>query len=276
MSLAKLPKELREHIARAKGYVQKEDMVAALECLSLAVRTAGNVLQIPLQRIAEQHINALLKDIERMPCMQILLDPQATGTSKELIYTHGKEGGLATVLREFAKIILEQQNLSAEQQKALIQNRLQSLLEKAEQAHAAGQWGTGNSFLQRAAKEFALQGHVIERVGQVLMDAQQYADAAQVFARALHNHPKERAFYTLAINAYLRGKDFAGAEKIFQAALQQFGEHPKTLARMASMYALWGKIIEAEECAKKALALDAEDALAKKVLANISSSHLQK
>ncbi len=270
MSLAKLPKELREHIARTKGYLQKEDVAAALESLSLAVRTAGNLLQIPLQRVAEQHINALLQEIERMPFIQMLLDPQTTGTPKSLLYSHGKEGGLATVLREFSKIIVEQQGLSAEQQKALAQKRLQGLLQKAEQAYATGQWGTGNSFLQRAAKEFALQTHVIEHVGQVLLDAQQYADAAQVFTRALQSHPKERTFYTLAINAHLRCEEFAGAEKIFQMALHQFGEHPKTLARMASMYALWGKNAEAEEYAKRALALNADETLASKVLANIS------
>ncbi len=268
MALTDLPKELREHIARAKGYLQKEDIPATLEAMSLALRTVGMLAQKPPAVALEQQINAILAQINVLPQLQPLLDPQATGMNKNLTYSYGKEGALATVLREFGKILLEKQKKSLLTDSTLAKQRLQELLDKAQSAYTKKKWGTGNSFMQRAATEFIEQSTIVLHIGQLLMQVHQSLAASKVFVLGLTKHPQEKELYTAAIEALLFCQEYAEAEKVFQKALYEFGEHPKTLARMAHMYALWGKDAEAKECAKRALRLDPQEELAQEVLAH--------
>ncbi len=258
-----IPKDIRYDLARAEGYLQKSDLPMALESIAMALR---HVSSQHIQSISavERHINTFLQRIIVQPDLQNLLDPHGSGTPYAVEYKYGKENALATVLREFAKILRDTNQKREEFYEK--RDRLQELLQKGLSLIEEGQIGTGASFLQRAAKEYPQEAHTIVSIGQALLHYEQYAVAAKVYHDSLGHHPKNKVFYSNAIKAYVHAEDFAGAIHVFHRALQQFGRHPRSVAKLAELYMLWDKEEEAELLAQEALAMDTNENLAQEIL----------
>ncbi len=260
-----LPKDIREHLARAKAYLQDDAIARALESISIALRNISSLSHIPSEKALEKHINTALQDISAHPHMQILLPYYALEKSP-LYYERGKEGALIIVLQEFAKMFQVEASKQDREIKALEDKRLQDLLHKSQTAYAKGEWAIGTSFLQRAAMEFEAHSQALNYIGSQLAHAKQYLPAAKVFKMAVKSAPRDMENYTLAINNFILAEDYAGAEYIFKLALRQFGGHPRTHGRMATLYLLWKKFEEAHEFAKLAIKADPEEKYALQVL----------
>ncbi len=256
-----IPKDIRYDLARAEGYLQKNDVPMALESVAMALRHISSQ-HISSVSIVEKHINAMLARIVAHPSLQALLGNDNAATVIE--YQYAKEGALATVLREFAKILRDQSQKKEEYHEK--RERLQDLLQKGLSLIEEGQVGTGASFLQRAAKEYGHEAHTIVSIGQALVHYEQYHTAAKVYHDSIAQHPKNKEFYSQAIKAYVHAEDFAGAIHVFHRALQQFGRHPRSVAKLAELYLLWDKEEEAELLAKEALEMDEHEGLAQEIL----------
>ncbi len=258
-----VPKDIRHHLARAKGYVQKKDLPMALESLSMALRQMSSQ-HLHCVPTVEREVNALITSLATEPALAFLLDPHSTGNPRPITYQYGREGALATVLREFAKILREQsQDI---QEKYQVRERLQELLHKGLSLMEEGQLGTGAAFLQRAASEYQHDVAHITSIGQALMHYKQYNVAAKVFVDSLPHHPKQKEFYSKAIEAHMQVENYAGAEYVFHRAMQQFGRHPRSIAKLAQVYLLWEKYQDAEALAMEALEMDSTENLAQEVL----------
>ncbi len=258
-----VPKDLRYDMARAKGYLQKNDVPSALESVSTALRFMSSH-HVHSVATVEREINALLDSISLQPAMQFLLDPHGSGKPRNITYQYGKEGALVTVLREFAKILRDQNQAREEHQ--VERDRLQDLLQKGLSLMEEGQLGTGASFLQRAAREYPHDISTIISIGHALLHYKQYATAAKMYADSLKHHPKQKDFYSRAIHAYAQEENYADAIYVFHRALQQFGRHPRSIAKLAELYLQWEKEEEAELLAKEALEMHPEEELAHKIL----------
>ncbi len=263
-----IPKDIRYDIARAEGYLQKNDLPMALESVATALRHMSSQ-HVASVGTVERHINTMLARITAQPALQTLLDPHQSGQAPAIIYQYGKEGALTTVLREFAKILRERQQKTEEFYEK--RDRLQELLQKGLSLIEEGQKGTGASFLQRAAKEYAHEAHTIVSIGQALVHYEQYATAAKVYHDGIKHHPKNKDFYSQAIKAYTLTEDYAGAIHVFHRALQQFGRHPRSVAKLAELYLLWDKEEEAQLLAQEALEMDATESLALDIEARIEA-----
>ncbi len=264
-----MPKDIRHHLAKAKGYLQKNDAPQALESIAEALRDM-RFHHLRSATVVEREINVILQSLSTTPHMLPLLDPLNSGTAHVLRYQYGKEGALVTVLREFAKILREQSQKYQETQRT--EHRLQDLIEKGNSLLENGQLGTGAAFLQRAVSEYPKDAQHISDIGHILCHYKQYAAAGKVYMASLAHHPKHKDFYSSAIEAYVQAGNYTAAELIFLKAFQQFGRHPRSLAKLAELYLLWDKADEAKEIAQEALALNAEEEAAQKVLLSIASS----
>ncbi len=259
------PKDIRHSLAKAKGYAQKQDFPAALESIVTTLRDMSrSSLHFQNLRVVEKEINATLQYIAELPPMRPFLDPHGSGTLYTFQYQFGKEGPLITVLREFAKIIREQQQKNLELHAR--NNRLYELLYKGCENLILGQLGTGASFLQVAAKEYPENPERIFAIAKTLSLYRLYEASAKVFLSCLKHYPKNKDFYAKAIEAFILAKNYGGAELIFQKAFQEFGRHARGLAKLAEVYVLWDKEDEAIELAHEALQLDAREQVAQNIL----------
>lgn len=265
-----LPKDIRENIARAKGYLQRGEVPRALETISQALRVASGVTLARAARFEmEAHVLEFLGDLPRQPQMRVLLDPQNTGKPRAIPYQQGKEAVLATVLEGLGKIVLNAEMQQEQQAQAAEGQRRENLMATGLEALRTGDYGRGRSFLRRVAAEFGDQPGVYMEVGRCLAEAEQYVDAAQVFEMAMEKTPKEAEAYSSAVNAYLQALEYEKAEAVFVKVLRQFGGHASTYGRMAQMYWAWQKRTKAEDFAVRALQLDKEQAEALEVMARI-------
>ncbi len=261
-----MPKEIREHLARAKAHLDANDIVRTLECVSLAISSITSLQHIPSHSEIDRKINALLREITHHPIISSLLQHQSNQKVSAFSYQRGKEKVLAAVLQEFAKMLQTHNKDDVAVDKALADKRLQELIGKARAAFTKGEWGIGTSFLQRAAAEFDYDERILGHIGTVLAKFKQYSAAGKVFRQGIKCNPKNLENYTQAINNFILSEEYANAEQIFSLALRQFGGHPRTYGRMATLYLLWEKHDKALEFANMSLELDPEEKYALEVL----------
>ena len=99
--------------------------------------------------------------------------------------------------------------------------------------------------------------YVLE-AGQALAKAGSERLAAEYYVAVTKVHPKLVAAYSCALELYLALDDLACAEEVLQEVIRVFGEHPKTLTRLAKVYAKMERPLDAIYTVRKALAIDPE------------------
>lgn len=261
------PKDIRENVARAKGYLRRDEIPRALDAMSNAVREfAFTSLSKQARTELTVQFEEFLHELNLHPQMQLLLDPERTGTPRKLSFQSGKEKILAVVLEGLNKILIN----SAEEAKCDAQNTLQQrkneLIETGKSRFLTGDIASGRSFLRRAAAEFGTETGLLLKIGRILFELEQFKDAAEIFENATEYFPKEAEAYAEAVDAYTNALEFEKAENMYLKIFRQFGGHPKTYGRLAKLYLSWGKNSKAADFAHQALQADPEQADAAEVI----------
>ena len=248
------PKELRENIARANGYLRREEVQRALHAMATAMRQYASVKLMRSARAeVEIQMDDFLHTLVRHQSLQHLLDPQNTGRPRQIKFEHAKAQAIAAVLDGLARILQQEaenaqrsaQEAKAERKKTLIQTGIQLLQQ--------GQFGKGRAFLKRAAEEFGSEKGLHIQIAKILFAAKQFAEAGEMYEESMARYPRESAAYVGAINAYAEINEFEKMERVYKSVLRTFGGHPNTYGRMAKMYWNWHKRQQAEELAIRAL-----------------------
>ena len=79
------PKELRENIARANGYLRREEVQRALHAMATAMRQYASVKLMRSARAeVEIQMDDFLHTLVRHQSLQHLLDPQNTGRPRQI------------------------------------------------------------------------------------------------------------------------------------------------------------------------------------------------
>ncbi|MEG2172140.1 MAG: hypothetical protein RRY29_02630 [Desulfovibrionaceae bacterium] len=268
------PKEVRENIARAKGYLRRNEIPRALKTMSSAIRGFADVT-LPKASHAElvMQCTVFLSELNRHPYMQRVLDPECTGKPRYLAFQYGKAKILATVLEALSKMLINAaaQNHRATQEAQ--QHRKVELIETGKARFQSGEIASARSFLKRAAAEFGQEVGTLLEIGHLFNDMKQFQDAAEIFESALAAFPKEAEAYAEAIEANTTALEFAKAEKIYFKIFRQFGGHPKTYGRLAKLYLVWNKNQQADEFARQALQLDSQQTESLEVLSTLKSQN---
>ena len=261
------PKELRENIARANGYLRRGEVARALAAMSAALRqfTGIHLMRGPRAELDIQ-ISEFLNSLIHHQAMQPLLDPSGSGKPKIIRYQQGKENILATVLDGLARILTSSAEEEIRREAETRLERKKSLIETGTKLIQEGQLAKGRAFLKRVAEEFSDDEGIRVQVGKIFEANNCLVEAAEMYEESIEHQPREVAAYTGAIAAWLQLHEFEKAEKIFMAVLRTFGGHPNTYGLMAKMYWDWRKRDKAEEMAIRALQGNKEQPEAKAVM----------
>lgn len=248
------PKEMRENIARANGYLRRNEVLRAMQAMSQALRMFGSV-QLMRGARAEMDIQIceFLNALVHHQAMQPLLDPGQTGKPKKIVYQQGKEGALATVLDGLGRIIQNEAESEIRRKTEARLERKKTLIETGVQLLNEKQYAKGRAFLKRVAEEFSDERGIRVQLGQIFAAAGQLVEAAEMYEESIEHDPRETGAYTGAVTAWLTLHEYEKAEKVFFAIMRTFGGHPNTFGKMAKMYLDWRKRDKAEEFALRAL-----------------------
>ena len=100
--LTTAPKEIRENIARAMGYLRRDEVERSLVTMSEALRLlAGVKLMRSARAELDIQIGEFLGGIVRHSALQPLLDPGNTGKPRSITLQAGKEATLSTFGQPF-------------------------------------------------------------------------------------------------------------------------------------------------------------------------------
>ncbi|MBD5642096.1 MAG: tetratricopeptide repeat protein [Desulfovibrio sp.] len=248
------PKELRENIARANGYLRRNEVARALNTMGSALRQfAGVQLMRGPRAELDIQISEFLTALMHHQAMQPLLDPHNTGKPKPIRYQQGKEGALATVLEGLAKIMVNEAESEIRRATEERVERKKMLIETGTKLLSEGQLAKGRAFLKRVAEEFSEDPGIRVQLARIFLAAGQQMEAAEMFEESIEHEPREVQAYSGAVTTWLEMREYERAEKVFQAILRTFGGHPNTFGKMAKMYWDWHKRDKAEELAIRAL-----------------------
>ncbi len=231
-----IPKEIRNQLAITQGYIQKNNVPLALESLAKAlplVKEFCDNRSFFKSQGLEKNINTLLQRLRALPPLQTVLQGQEANKVEQLRYQQGKEGALATVLRELANILREQSQKTQESQQS--QLRLQELLQKGQALLKNTEYERGNAFLERAAQEFYENSNVILHVADILMQYNQHHNAMKVLSQSLATHNKNEVHYLRAIEAALAVPNQAQVEHIYSLASQHLKPDSPMLLRLEQL-----------------------------------------
>ncbi len=234
-----IPKDIRNQLAKTQGYLHKGDVLRSLDSLSIAaslIRDLHEGRRPIWMHGLERQINALLERLCATPLLFSLLNPLPAQQPEKIQYHFGKEGALATVLRELAKILREQSKKNREMQQS--QLRLQELVQKGYDLLHQREYDRGNAFLERAAHEFYTNSTVLLYIADMLMQHGQYLYAMKIMSESLINHPKNELHYLKAMEAALAMSNYAQIEHIYSLAQKHLSEKSQILERMGQLRAL--------------------------------------
>jgi len=257
--VAIVPKEIRENIARARGYLRRNEVMRAMEAMgnNMRVYASDPTLRLHAYGIATS-ISDFLEELTFHPRMKCLLDPKDTGSPSKLTYTKSKEIALAVVLEGLAKLLQKVIEAENDNSKSDSENRMQGLIAKGEEHFKEGDITRGRAYFSRAASEFGKEQGVYIELGRKLALLEQYDNAAAIYELSIEAFPKDSSAYVEGIDSYIKVEKYPNAEKIYVKILRQFGGHAKTYGRMAKMYLAWNKKDKSFDFANRALKADPE------------------
>lgn len=266
--LTTAPKDIRENIARAVGYLRRGEVERSLLAMSEALRHMAEVRMLRSARAElDIQISEFLASLIHHQRMQPLLDPEHSGKPRDIPFQQGKEAALATVLDGLGRILQKESENCVQAEIAARMERKKYLIETGLQFVHEGQIAKGRAFLKRVVEEFSQEDGIRIQVGQIFSAAGLYQEAAEIYEEAITRQPREPAAYTGAVAAWMELHEYEKAENIYKTVLRTFGGHASTFGKMAMLYLLWHKRQAAEDMAFRALQADPEQPDALQVMA---------
>ena len=248
-----LPREIREGLNKAMGYLQSEMLDKALDCMIATLKELSTYSTSVLKE-AKPSVQRFLHTFARHPRVQILLEHNEQAL---MDYRLGIEAKLAVVLEGMAKILQEQVQLKASADALFEKRQRQQSLLKTGLAHLdAGQIVLAEAFFQRLLVEFPQEKELLLSCARHLEEAGYLTEAGNFYTLLLARHPTLAEASSAAIDVWMRLKNYEKADEIFKHVLRVFGAHPKTLFHRARLYLLMEKKEEARQMLEDVLSKD--------------------
>lgn len=255
--LTTAPKDIRENVARAVGYLRRDEIERALVTMSAALRRFAEVKMLRSARAElDIQIGDFLNVLVHHQSMQPLLDPGHTGHPKAITLHPGKEAMLGTVLEGLAKILQQEAENSVRQEAEERLERKRQLICTGLEFLREGQVAKGRAFLKRIVEEFSDEEGIRLQMAQIFSAAGLFTEAAAMYEEAMEAQPRDPAAYTGAVAAWMELREYEKAEGVYKAVLRTFGGHASTFGKMSKMYLEWHRKQAAEDAAIRALQAD--------------------
>ncbi len=222
-------KTVREHIARAKSYIQREDYVRTLSALCQALSDLGASQIFGRERL---EINVLLeeamRDLSGMKQIKKLF-PQG------LAYVKGQEKVLhATLkrLRDKLEAAIEKVRVAKLRQEKMA---LDELLIAAQEFLAKKEPMEARKLFRRASEQYSHEPGLNVDIGNRLMQAGHLPEALDYFMAARDQDPRDPRPWQYAIMCYEGMNESEKAEQVVRDALKKFGGNDFLLLRLAKL-----------------------------------------
>lgn len=266
-SLFNAPAMVTQNIARARGYLRRNDVLRALETLAIAAEIFDPKKVVGKARYeTEIHLAECVDELSKHPTISAFLKTLSKGAAPSIVYVAGQESKLAGTLRVIHKVLKDQEDEISMIEGDTSEMRRDSMWEKGTRCLAEGQTPKGKSILRRMGEEFGDEEGVLTRIGEALINSNCLFESAELLEEALEKFPKDHKAYSLLIKSYTELREYEKAELLYIKALKQFGQHPLTVLNLAKMYRQWNKRDKAFETAMTAKRLDPSNPEAQELL----------
>jgi pentatricopeptide repeat protein len=267
-----VPQSVSQNIARARSLIQRNEISRALDCLFIALDNydPGNLIGKARFEVGV-HLQHCIDDINHNPKVHNLLVELAHSSDPNIHihYTPGEETALRAVLNVLHKALENMELAETQGAQQARKQRKAELLEHGRSLLAAGEGVKAKVELRRLAEEFGKEPGIYAQVGAILAQAKMPADAVEFLELAVEASPKDGQSYSTLVDCYMTAMDYEKAAVVYEKALRQFGQHPRTLAHLAKVYKLLNKRDKAAAAAQQALSLDPGNAEAQEIAASI-------
>lgn len=239
--------------ARAKALLKRDETLRALETMINGLEQFQRSNLPGKSRFeVEVAIMECVQELNRQPVVRELFETLAHSKKASIPYKAGEERKLAGVIGLVDKALREKIELAANDEKQRRLERKAGLEQKGLEYLRNGEAPRGKAALRLLAEEFGDEQGVLAQVGEWLLDAKLYFEAAEILERAMAEHPKDVKAYPLATRCYLEMREFQKAEAVYLQVIKQFGKHPRTMLNLAKLYLEWNKKEQAFQAAMEA------------------------
>lgn len=266
------PRSIKENLARAKAYLRRDDCIRSLEAAKAAIDEYIPVTA-HITRESRFSIEVLIfeyvRDLNKHQHIRNVFLSRKITKEPFIVFARGKEKPLSMLLEALRQSLASAQDKEAARKQEEETKRKEIMLTTGQKLLDKGEFPRGKAFLRRYMEECGNTSEVIIDVGERLLRAKLYMEAADVFEKSMELHPKNVKGYAGALNAYTGMNDYENTERTYMRTLRQFGAHPRTLLNMAKFYLQHNKKDKAYDFALRALDKDSSLTEAKEVLENL-------
>lgn len=266
------PKNIRENLARAKAYLRRDDCIRSLEAAKAAV---DEYIPITVHITRENRFSIevsifeYVRDLNKHPHIRSIFLSRQIKKEPFIIFTRGKEKPLSMLLEALRQTLASEQEKETARKQEEEAKRKEAMLTTGQKLLDNGEFPRGKAVLRRYMEECGNNADVIIDVGERLLKANLYMEAADVFEKSIELFPNNVKGYSGALNSYTGMNDYENTERTYIRTLRQFGAHPKTLLNMAKFYQLHNKKDKAYDFAMRALDKDPSLTEAKELMENL-------
>ncbi len=255
MSAQQSTHELKQHLGRARSFLNKNEFLKGLAsfCEALKCFIKGHFVGSDRLEI-EYRFEELISMIRTVPA----LSPYLTQDFK---YVRGQERQLykdtVDILHKIAEELKSQESSSdsgdnRELERRRLLEKMQELLSSQDKKAAAGQ-------LKKIVDAYGDDPQIYVDIADTYYQACEYQEAVNYAYKALKMDSRQMKAFRIAINACRYQKNYQKAEALYKQALQVFGEHANIYLNLARLYREWGKLEAACENLSRAVELDPEN-----------------
>lgn len=266
------PKSIRENLSRAKAYLRRDECVRSLEVAKLALDAYAPIMaQIGREDRFNIEVSILefVRDINKHPQVREVYLSRKITKEPFILFSRGKEKQLAMVVEALRQTISHKLQSAAQEKEEEEAKRKAAMLEMGQKLLDNGEFPRGKAVLRRYMEECDNASDVVIDVGDRLLGAKLYTEAADVYEKSIELYPKNVKGYSGAVSAYTGMHDFEKIENTYMRIIKQFGAHPKTLFNVAKFYLGFNKKEKAYDFAVRALDKDPTLVEAKEFLEKI-------
>ncbi|GAB6126418.1 tetratricopeptide repeat protein [Humidesulfovibrio idahonensis] len=221
------PKNVREHIARSKFYLQRKDVLRSLRALAQALGMLVGAQIVGRERI---EIGILMEEAVRLLMEQETMKRAVPGG---LAYKKGQERELCLQFTRMADV------LEALMEKARVEERrkrmaeLDELVLAGQAALDAKEPMEARKNFRRAVELYGDEPGLYVDLGSRLMLAGLVGEAVEYFQKNIEAAPTDARAYNFLAQCQDALGDGTKAEEVLKAALRRFGPNESMLARLA-------------------------------------------
>ena len=261
------PKNIRENLARAKSYLNRDDCERALEAGISAVSEYASVKVVGEAKFKmEVAFIEYASDLSRHHLIREFFHANRITREPFVQYTRGEENKLI----ERLEAILQGLRYTADE-KARVEAdesrfKREKLYNTGLELMTKGELPRGKAYLRRYVDEYGSEQGVLTDIGNIYLRYKLYPEAAELFDLSMEQFPNDPRGYSGAVAAHTEIGSPEKVETIYLAVLRKFGPHPKTLLNLSKFYLGLRRREEAYDYARQAYSKDPNLLEAKEIM----------